>query len=787
MEYLLKASAIIAIFYVCYKLFLQGETFFQSNRLFFIVGLITSILFPLIVIPIYVTIEPQQFVFETTNIILPSSNTETPINWIALFTKLYFAGFVIFCVRLLTQVYSLATLIIRNKKQRSGKYIFVKVNDNISPFSFFNWIVFNPTQFNNNELEQIISHEKAHVNQLHSIDILLIQIATVVFWYNPLIWLYKKESQQNLEFIADANAQKYASCKKNYQHLLLKASMPSYQMALTNNFYNSLIKKRIVMLHKSKSNKLKAWKYLLTLPILALFLMNFSTKEIYTYNDENEFVVSAESTNADLEAIEDFFKTKQVKLRFTDLKRNNSNKIQRISINTKFPDNDRYIKRMTLNQQLKDDSIKLFKLIFNPNKNTINFSLANEDNSISTITSNNISFSENETIGKLKTNQNTKTVITKDFSKADLEQVKEDLAGKGVKLKFSGIKRNAANEIIAIKIEAKSDSANAKFEAESDKPISNILIKYNSEDDSIFIGSVSYSISSIYFSSDDGTHKIQKSGKGNPVFVYRSNDSTKIIKSSDSIILKGNIVVRSNNIAADTLWIENNNTQKVKGFINSKNTFVMSGINGETSKIDSIPFIIKNKDGNKIKGYKHKDGNVKNWNIENDTTYNIKNNSKNLSISGKEGKQPLIILDGKEIPNKEINDLVDPNNIKSINVLKGAAAIKLYGDKGKNGVVEIFSKSKTEKKNSFTNNDINIEELIKMATTVKGNNPVTSFNDSSKTPLFVLNDKEVSKNEISNLDRNKIETVFVLRGKAAIKLYGKKGKDGVIIITTKNK
>ena len=262
------------------------------------------------------------------------------------------------------------------------------------------------------------------------------------------------------------------------------------------------------------------------------------------------------------------------------------------------------------------------------------------------------------------------------------------------------------------------------------------------------------------------------------MFVYRDYDSTRVIKNGDSIILKGNLVVRSNNLAADSLWIENNKTQKVKEIINDENTFIMSGVNREFTETDSVPFIIGEKNSNKVKEYKYKDGKVKIW--------NIKNHGENLSISGKEGKQPLFILDRKEISNKEINDLVDPNNIKSINVLKGAAAIKLYGDKGKNGVVEIFSKSKTEKKNSFTNNDINIKELIKMATTVKGNNPVES-NSSHKTPLFILNGKEASKNEISNLDRNKIETVFVLKGKAAIKLYGKKGKDGVIIITTKNK
>ena len=85
-----------------------------------------------------------------------------------------------------------------------------------------------------------------------------------------MVWLYKKELQQNLEFIADEKAQTVSDCKESYQRLLLKASVSNHPLALTNNFYNSLIKKRIIMLHKSKSKKLNQLKFLLTIPALGM-------------------------------------------------------------------------------------------------------------------------------------------------------------------------------------------------------------------------------------------------------------------------------------------------------------------------------------------------------------------------------------------------------------------------------------------------------------------------------------------------------------------------------------
>ena len=286
MEYLLKASTVVAIFYICYKLFLQRETFFESNRWFLLVGLVIAFAIPLIVIPIYITPEPIQLQnVMVSGEITAIASTEEPFDVLQLIAGLYLLGAAFFFGRFMLQFGSLGFLLLHNNKSKNGRYTFIKTKSNASPFSFFKWIVYNPKQFNEDELQQIITHEKVHARQFHSIDIILTQLASIIFWFNPIIWLYKKELHQNLEFIADQNTQEQFDCKKSYQHLLLKTSVPNYEMALTNNFYNSLIKKRIVMLHKNRSQNKNQWKYALVIPVLALFLMSFNTKEVLRYND----------------------------------------------------------------------------------------------------------------------------------------------------------------------------------------------------------------------------------------------------------------------------------------------------------------------------------------------------------------------------------------------------------------------------------------------------------------------------------------------------------------------
>jgi bla regulator protein BlaR1 len=364
MDYLLKASTVIILFYGCYKLCLQRDTFFDESRWFLLVGLIASIIVPFIVIPVYMeqtTIAQDNLFFDNNSSAEVSDNA---FNFITILNYIYLIGIIIFSMKFLLQLNSLYAVIFKTDRNKNGRYTFIQTAKATSPFSFFNYIVYNPNQFNSVELEQIISHEKVHVKQFHTIDVLLAQLACIAFWFNPFIWLYNKDLKQNLEFIADKTAINYINCKKSYQYTLLKTSVPNQQLVLSNNFYNSLIKKRIVMLHKSKSKKINLLKFALIIPVLALFLMSFNTKTVIieknpvkatidnhsniTLQEPYKVIITKDTSKEDLDQIIEEAKNKGVTLKFKGIKRNSNNEI--IAISASFKN-----KNGSGNYYLKDD------------------------------------------------------------------------------------------------------------------------------------------------------------------------------------------------------------------------------------------------------------------------------------------------------------------------------------------------------------------------------------------------------------------------------------------------
>ncbi|CAM2941954.1 BlaR1 peptidase M56 [Flavobacterium succinicans] len=278
--YLLKASGLIALFYLAYYFLLRKETFFTANRFFLLAGLGTAVVLPLFYITKIVWVNPTPLNFPISELPLQQATPEESfeINWYLTAIAIYILGSALFFIKFGMDYWSLNRVLNKSKAQQQADFKLIDVPEKIAPFSYFNTIVFNSSLYSPSELQSILEHEKVHSEQHHTIDVLIIRFFSIVFWFNPFIWLYQRAILQNLEFIADNEATKRLDDKKAYQMALLKITTHENCVALTNHFYQSLIKKRIVMLNKNQSKKWNSWKYALILPALIAFVFIFQIK-----------------------------------------------------------------------------------------------------------------------------------------------------------------------------------------------------------------------------------------------------------------------------------------------------------------------------------------------------------------------------------------------------------------------------------------------------------------------------------------------------------------------------
>ncbi|GGK46432.1 MULTISPECIES: M56 family metallopeptidase [Flavobacteriaceae] len=344
MDYLMKASGLVILLFLFYQLFLKNETFFKSIRSYFLIGLIIVITLPLLEIPIYVEYISQQVHLSRFEEMQVSEITGKSIDWIVILQTIYLIGIVFFSLKFIVQLISISYLIFSHKKYKKGNHFYIETSKDITPFSFFNYIVFNNKQFSSTELEQIINHEKAHAMQWHSLDTLLAHILVILLWFNPFVWFYKKAVQQNLEFLADSYALELAENQKFYQLTLLKVFQKNYCTQITNNFYNSLIKKRITMLHKNRSTSKNQWKYALLIPLLIAFVFAFNTKTIAqeiqvieVVENQKNFVeiINKDFQKNDLELVIKRLKADGIEFSYSNLKFNSNDEIIKISIKAK--------------------------------------------------------------------------------------------------------------------------------------------------------------------------------------------------------------------------------------------------------------------------------------------------------------------------------------------------------------------------------------------------------------------------------------------------------------------
>ncbi len=375
MLYFIKANGLIILFYLMYVLFLRKETFFVSNRLYLILGLIVSLCLPLITFTKTIWIEPTpvpEFYQEITPI--NSNSIEVPIqesqlDWSLICSTAYLVISTILLIKITFELASFFNRIRKNQKQIETDFTLIHSDTTENPFSFFHYIVINPNRFSKEEFQHILTHESIHVKQKHSIDVLLSKLFCAFFWVNPIIWLYRKAMLQNLEFIADSETYQQIENKYEYQKTLLKVVTHQHNLSITNQFYQSLIKKRIVMLHTNQSNKKNVWKYATILPLLVGFMLLFQIETVaqvkenskvaaYAVSSNYSSILTKNSTDKELRELEKTFSDEKYKLKISKVKRNKEGEI--IGIKLSFDSGKTYNRILERKSTEPIDDIKIF-------------------------------------------------------------------------------------------------------------------------------------------------------------------------------------------------------------------------------------------------------------------------------------------------------------------------------------------------------------------------------------------------------------------------------------------
>lgn len=307
MFYVLNVALILAGCLVFYKLLLQNETFFPLNRFVLLICLALSFGLPLIPVP-------QQWSFRKANVevraviddshapvvdvpqpaptVQPKATISTGHEQHDSFFKdisipkvllwAYWLGVIVFGINFLFQLCVLLYRAYSRPVIRDGRFRIVELAGNQAPCSFGNNIFINPEKYDWDTYNQIILHEKIHIQQGHSYDILIAELALVFQWFNPFAWMYRKAMEDNLEFLTDNELLANSDIEpSSYQMSLVKVSAPHFPASLTTNYNQSILKKRLVMMNAKKSNVNSTWKYLFIIPLLLVFVAFLNEPKAY--------------------------------------------------------------------------------------------------------------------------------------------------------------------------------------------------------------------------------------------------------------------------------------------------------------------------------------------------------------------------------------------------------------------------------------------------------------------------------------------------------------------------
>lgn len=316
LAYFLKINVGIIVFYIFYRLFFYKDTFFHWRWTALLCFLGVSLFYPMLNLQEWVKAhEPMVVIadlYATTllpEVVFEETITPTHTNWQEFATNslsiIYFCGVILLFIRFIMQLTSIILLRIQCKVTEIQGVRVQILNKASGPFSFFHWIFVHPESHTQEELAEILTHEQTHAHQLHSADIMFSELICIACWFNPFIWLMKREIRNNLEYMADQRVLQTGYDYKVYQYHLLGLAHNKAAATLYNSFNVLPLKNRIKMMNKKRTKEIGRTKYLLFLPLAALLLIisnieavarttkNFTREVIQTVEKSTEQVTKA--------------------------------------------------------------------------------------------------------------------------------------------------------------------------------------------------------------------------------------------------------------------------------------------------------------------------------------------------------------------------------------------------------------------------------------------------------------------------------------------------------------
>lgn len=618
--FLFKVNIALVLFCAGYYLVLRHLTFYTLNRIYLLVAIIFSTIYPKINLSDFVQ-QHQRFAKPVQSVILnwetPAKNLVKPLyqpNYWQWVEVIFWAGVILFALRMVMQLLSLLRLYRRSQPGRIDEYKVRLLKDDIGPFSFWRSVYVNPTKLSPAELKNVLQHEQVHVNEWHTLDLLLAELSTIFYWFNPGVWLMKKAVRENLEFITDRKILQKGTDSKEYQYSLVSVSLATTPNTIVNHFNISTIKKRIIMMNAKRSPGYNLTRYVFLVPAVVVLLLTFSLSKAEVAKHAFKTIASAVSRVA-IVGNENLIKSPVATI-VTHIKPASAKASTKKTNNTD-----------TIYSGKAKNGRKSFFVTSNANPDSINYVLNGQKSNkeeLKTIDPERIksvdfvtSKAAKQFYPELDNDRQVMFVTTEDSE-----------AGKKLKEKMD----NTAADVIITKAH-------------------NMSINGSTETAPALRLAKAYSISS----SSDNTAIADDTNRTKNVstvtIVGADNIKTKVatsVKNQVYVIANPKTDLKLNSDVAPNVKLNSSAAPEVA----TVQSFQVKPLNGKPQKL-----------------------------------YLLNSNDGQLTFDGT--GQPLFIIDGKETTSLKS---VSSSNIKSIHVLKDNSALKLYGDKGKNGVIIVTTK-----------------------------------------------------------------------------------------------